>query len=1255
VGERAVRLSLDSDRFEVGGILGRGAMSIVYRAFDRERNVPVALKWLRRVDANAVFRFKREFRVLAGLSHAHVVKVHELVQSEGDLLIAMELIEGPPFGAHLRGRGNSADRTPHAATLTLDTLDVPPGSKPQPPLRRTTGPVLALPKPLNADLMPRLRRDLLQLGQGLMALHTAGIVHRDIKPSNVLVESGSGRVVLLDFGVVGEIAGDAGADARLVGTPSYMAPEQAAGEQATPASDWYAVGVLLYETLTGQRPFIGDADKVLADKLVRSARPVRDLAPRAPADLADLCDALLERSPGRRPGAPEIHEVLGASTKSAPVMASVSGARPGARIYGRRPQLMLLHEALDAVQNGQQRTVFVHGVSGIGKTALVETFLAEARDRTQPLILTSRCFERESLRYKAVDGLIDELTRYVETLDSATGRRIVPLDVRALARLFPSVDLLAERYVPGDNRPESFDPVGARERAFNALRAMLQAIAQRRTVVLHLDDVQWGDIDSAALLDRVFRQPLPPPVLLIATYRREDAGSSAFVQSLRRSFADAAVLGIDPLSRNDSLDMAHELLGEGGPMVARLAGSICRESGGNPLLVEELARFISTDEGSSHSLSGDISLDQLLRAKLDRLPRGARVLAELIAVSGEPVAQRLVLAAVGPNVDGEATLATLRDKNIVRTRGSRPGDAVECFHDRVRSGILGRITLEDRRKRHAQLAETMLRLGVDEPEKLAFHFTGAGDLSRANSYTLAAAELAEKALAFDKAATLYRRAIDNGADAPDLNAHLARALGAAGKQAEAAPLFLQAAEAAQDDDERLDLLREAARALLACGHVEQGSETLLEVLDAVGLSMPRSARRAAFDLWWQRLRVRRRGLDFEERAPEDIPPLVRRRLDACWTAATYLALRNAIVGATFQARHLLGSLDSGDPGQIARALALEAVFAAGAGDLDRADAVAERSHKLASEAGEAPITGLASAARGMSAYSRGNWRLAHQGVSEALELLSARASEPWEYTTAQMFCAWSLFYLGELGELSQRVPDIVRESEQRGDVFTADVMATGLTNTAWLVRNDVDTARERQRIARERLPGQEFEMRHYWCWIARVYTDLYLGNGAAAYRDTRLVWKQLDSSMLARVPSVALNAHQLRARTALADALADPTNRPARLREARRSIRTLERLGTPSARAIAALEQAACDHVRGDVDACERSLARAAELLDSADMPFHAAAAHIRRARVIGGSAGDVLESRARSFLTDQGAVNPDSLVAMVTPGFGDL
>ena len=264
--------------------IGRGGMGAVYEARD-ERGEVVALKTLRGCEPGALYRFKHEFRALSDLTHPNLALLYSLVVAGDQAFLTMERIDGVDFLAHVHAGGGGA---------------------------------------------VRVREALAQLVDGLAALHAAGKLHRDVKPSNVLVTR-EGRVVILDFGLVQELTPTAGGPGDPVaGTPAYMAPELLTGGGPSTASDWYSVGVMLYEALTGALPFAGGSFEVLRDKCERDPPPPQLRAPAADPALSRLCTQLLARDPAARPDRRAIVAALTAAGAGVGGRARQGGAAGGA-------------------------------------------------------------------------------------------------------------------------------------------------------------------------------------------------------------------------------------------------------------------------------------------------------------------------------------------------------------------------------------------------------------------------------------------------------------------------------------------------------------------------------------------------------------------------------------------------------------------------------------------------------------------------------------------------------------------------------------------------------------------------------------------------------------------------------------------------------------------------------------------------------------------------------------------------------------
>jgi eukaryotic-like serine/threonine-protein kinase len=1245
-------------RFNILRRIGAGGMGVVYEAFDRERNCRVALKTLRQPGGEELLRLKTEFRALQDVQHRNLVSLGELREERGAWFFTMELVDGvsflewarPASGAPVT-QSSSSGRRPGDSSEPLATARTWRSSAAQRLWDSTVG--------APACDEQHLREALGQLAAGVCALHAAGKVHRDIKPSNVLVTP-EGRVVLLDFGLVtGTALDERSSVAHPVGTVAYMAPEQAASRPVGPAADWYAVGVMLFQALTGALPFDGAPIEVMVQKQDRDGSPPRALAPEAPADLDDLCRDLLRCDPAARPTGTAVLDRLGvAATASARLQAV---ARPAARpiFVGRRAELEVLRGAFEAACRGTPQSVLVGGESGVGKTALVRWFSDRLREEVPGVVvLSGRCYEREYVPYRAIDGVIDALSHFMVQLGEAEAGAMLPRAAGLLGQVFPV--LRRVKAVAQAPRPDAgIDPQELRRLLFGAVRELLVRLADRHPVVITIDDLQWVDADSLALATEVVRPPDAPGLLILGTRRDQpdDATSSrAPALALLQSFTRQVSLG--PLPQEEARVLAARLAERLTDALPVPVDSIAAEAGGHPLFIDELVRHAAAVPGAAGAV---LRLDDVLRARVAGLPAASRRVMELVAVAGPPTAQGVVERAAELGADDfRRCVAALRAVNLVVTTGARQTDTIAPYHDRVRESLLAALPDARIESLHRDLALAYEASDRADPEQLAVHWQGAGEDERSAGYYLQAAIQSEAALAFEHAAHMYQAALDlqpTGRNARQTRVRLGHALANAGRGALAAERFLHAAAGAPPV-EALELTRRAAEQYLRSGHIDEGLQAIRGVLPAFGLSFPRTPRRAQLSALWQRVRLRLRGLGFQTRNESQIAPEVLAWLDAAFSIADTLGLFDVVRGTDFNARLLLAALRVGEPQRLLRALSIEAVFFASSGrprGERRSRRLLALADGLVGPSSDELTRAYPRLAEGMSLYFMGRFREALGVLQACEEQLRTRChGGDWERDQTIVYALFAQYYLGQIREVATRVPQHVAEGLHRGDLYLTTVLSLSLLNSAWLVDDDPATARSMAADAIARWSFQGSVVHSWYAPTALAQLKLYEGDGAAALEHVERAWPGLERSLLLRVGLVNVEAHHLRARVALATAAGGGADREQHRRAAARDAAWLRRRSAPWTRALGALTLAGVEACGGRAEHAVALLAEAERGFDELHLALHAAAARRRRGALVGGDEGRALLAAADEWMAGQRIKNPARMTAMIAPGFAE-
>lgn len=464
--------------------LGAGGMGEVYRAVDEGSGRAVAIKRISDPMAKKGReheRLRREAQAVGNLRHPAVVELVSLIENDQGNWLVMELIEG---------------RTLTSLMRESTTIDVPTA----------------------ASIFH-------QVADALAEAHGKGILHRDLKTDNIMVTP-AGRAKLLDFGLALAIQQDENEsrltiDGRILGTPHAMSPEQARGLDLDHRSDIFSFGTLLYEALTGVKPFLGkDPLESLRRVCFTRQKPAHERNPRIPAELSQLIDRLLEKDPAERlQDTREIAPALEPWIGRQPVAAPPEPKRPSQIVElptaGRRREIRLLIDCWRRAKAGAGQMVMLSGELGSGRAQLAREFAKQIKD--EATWLTCRCspFEREAV----FSPLVELLRRLVGSKTKDPEEQLAALQILLGPHAVATgvVPLFAALLQLPSAEPRSASDDEPRRQMQETLLVWLQELAVERPVLLVAEEIQWADRSTLELLKSLQEQVERMQILLLVT------------------------------------------------------------------------------------------------------------------------------------------------------------------------------------------------------------------------------------------------------------------------------------------------------------------------------------------------------------------------------------------------------------------------------------------------------------------------------------------------------------------------------------------------------------------------------------------------------------------------------------------------------------------------------------------------------------------------------------------------------------------
>lgn len=1111
-------------------LIGKGGMGYVYSAIDLRSTAQVAVKVMRRVDSWSVYRFVEEFTWLSKLNHPNLIRLYDAFHESDVRYFSMELVDGQ--------------------TIRRWFQDLPAD---------------------NPNRWALLTAVLEQAAQALHFLHTEGVIHCDIKCSNLMITPRR-RAVLLDLG----LAVREGNLQSLVGTLQYMAPELLNRGCPTRASDWYGLGMLMYEVMLDQYPPIrvnvsaeDPSERYQIDEAV-----LRENLAQCDPELAELCVELLSVEPASRPSGEAVLRRLDGDNDD-PIVGPKFD-----QFYGRESEISLLNELHRPSLLTPCKVVLVRGDRGIGKTATVRQWLASL-PASEEIVLDLHCHQQDHTPRRLFNRIIQELTAFLPSLPKEIWLDALKQQANLLGEAYPQILQAIAEYLPDDpdgSQPES--PKAEPDRIEIGLLNLLVDLSKRSRLLITIDDAHWADLEGLLWLTKLVATKNFQGTLIVIDQDSPSWVYRTLHNAIRESLPgelDAiwSELAIDPLP----LETCGQLVDQWSQSCNQLLpestkADILDRAAGNPFLLQELfqAHFQHRQKIVDASDSWlEANASHLTLQKFSSLSARAETVLQFLAVAEEAIGfHQLQIATRMMPQELQQTLVRLVAEGWIRSRSNSLEGDWEIGSESFRRIIKRAMPRERLHRRHVRLAR-MLSSETPPPwSRMANHYWECEHFREAAACYFEAARVAAKSAQFGDAVFFLSRAEHQTADRSprereDLMRLKADCLAGHGSSQDAAELYDQLSENAADNEAKLLNQCLAGEQYIRAGQLQLGLRRLRTVLQRLGITNVQYSKRA-------QLAVRLRTL---KHAVLDTPQDAKQSGDGNRFNALNESLNRISIPLTFLDNQLgpdvilrlkkLGQ-QTGDHEDRSLALTNWALLLSLAGRTWRPKALhyVRETQRLASLA-KGP------AARAQIELFLFIWHTQKGDFSKALKH-SERSIElfqrgPRTLQWEMQFLNWgklgSHWYLCEIQELSQLKLKFRESATHRSDSMSLFFMNVAAAHWADLAVGNKLRAREALETAASAISNQAFATPRFFLWLSRVQQALYEGQSLEAKRILEQDWSQLAKAYVMSTNHYRWLALCIRLCCDLACTRDDPPRRAAYLKDARSCLKQLRKLKEP--------------------------------------------------------------------------------------------